>query len=171
MEDALKGTILKQVPIDEFIINRIERRYGLNQYQNAIGRKLKQTGEFVEMYPMDKYPFLYKGIEYYLTYTYLCGLMIKDSEGGYKTLKTKFILREMEMKFGYRFTELEIATAYDYLLRNKYIYEIWDAVKFPEGLKDPDCVIWITAPEAIHTFEAMMQRKESKNLNKKKGEE
>ena len=83
MEDAKKGTILKQEKIDEFFINRMERRYGLNQFQNALGRKLKQTGEFVEMYPMQEYAFLHLGIEYYLVYTYLNGLMIKDTEFKY----------------------------------------------------------------------------------------
>lgn len=168
MEDAKKGTILKQEKIDEFFINRMERRYGLNQFQNALGRKLKQTGEFVEMYPMTEYAFLHLGIEYYLVYTYLNGLMIKDTEGGYKTLKTRFLIREMEMKFSYRFKEEELKNAYEYLLRNNYIYEIYDGVKFPDGLKDSDCQIWITSPEAIHSFEAMMQRKESKNAGRKK---
>lgn len=164
MDDCMKGSVLKQVgSIDEFFINRIERRYKLNSYQNSVGRKLKQTGEYTKMPPMTEYQFFDKGVEHFLVYTYLCGLMIKDPQGGYKTLKTKYIIKEMEMKFGYRFSEQELYSAYEYLIRNNYLYEIWDGVKFPGGLNDKDCQLWITAPEVIFTFEAMMQEKERKN--------
>ena len=165
-----EGSVLAQHPIDNFFIPRMEYRYKLNKQVNTVGRKLKQTGEYVKIAPMFEYPFSYKGIEYYLIYTYLLGLMIKDPEGGYKTRKTKFFIREMELKFNYKFTFEELEKAYKYLVDNEYLVEIWDAVKYQEGPKSGDCDIWITCRDAIYTFEAMMQEKESKNKNKKKGE-
>lgn len=166
MNDAMKGTVYTQEGIDEFFINRIERRYRLNEYKNKVGRKMKQTGNYIEMKPAYEYEFFSRGTEYYLVYIYLCGLMIKDSGGGYKTLKTRYLLKELEMKFNYRYTLQEIEAAYDYLIREKYLYEIYDGVKYPEGLQDADCQTWITAPEVIFTFEAMMQEKERKNGRK-----
>lgn len=164
------GSVLAQVEqIDCYFIAAMEYRYKLNSYKNGVGRKLKQTGEYIKIAPMGEYPFFYKGIEYYLIYTYLLGLMIKDTEGGYKTRKTRFLIKEMELKFSYRFTAEELETAYNYLVENEYLYEIWDAVKYQDGPKNGNCDIWITCKDAIYTFEAMMQEKEYKN-KKKKGE-
>ena len=163
-----QGSVLAQVEkIDCFFIAAMEYRYKLNNYKNKVGRKLKQTGDYVKLAPMIEYPFFYKGIEYYLVYTYLLGLMVKDTEGGYKTRKTRFLIKEMELKFSYRFTAEELETAYNYLVENEYIYEIWDAVKYQDGPKNGNCDIWITCKDAIYTFEAMMQEKEYKNRRRK----
>lgn len=161
------GSIFKNYELDEFFISRMEHRYGLNQVRNSIGRKLKQTGEYITAQPIFEYPFFSKGPVFVMLYMYLLSLMIKDSQGGWKTQKTAFLFQEIQLKFSMKFNLEEIEESYRYFIREGFLIELYDGVKYPGGPKDSDCIVWITAPEAINSFEAMMIEKERKNGKRK----